>query len=57
MNTGVTGNGIEARMLAVPANPAQRSMRHNNGFNALWVDGHSSWQNYPKYAYWTLLQD
>jgi prepilin-type N-terminal cleavage/methylation domain-containing protein/prepilin-type processing-associated H-X9-DG protein len=54
----VLANGITPRMLYVSAtDPTVRSMRHNNGFNALWTDGHVDWKNYPKYSYWTLAQD
>ena len=51
MNTGTTGDAVEARMLNA------NSRRHNNGFNALWVDGHAEWRNYPHYRYWTLADD
>lgn len=58
MNTGVTGNGIEARMLVWSAtDESSRSMRHSRGFNALWVDGHCDWQNYPRYSFWTIARD
>jgi len=58
MNVGITGDGVEARMLVnVSGSPSNQSMRHNGGFNALWVDGHCDWRNYPKYAYWTIIQD
>ncbi len=51
-------NWIVTRMLYWNAtDPSQQSMRHNNGFNALWVDGHVDWQSYPKHAFWTLAQD
>ena len=51
MSTGTTGNGVEARMLSV------NSIRHNRGFNALWVDGHAEWKSYPRYSYWTIADD
>ena len=58
MNMGITGDGVEARMLVfVTTDPSQQSMRHSGGFNALWTDGHVDWKNYPKYAYWTIVQD
>jgi len=58
MNTGVTGNGIEARMLVYSStDPSAQSMRHNHGFNAEWIDGHADWRNYPKYSYWTIALD
>ncbi|MDX9982035.1 MAG: prepilin-type N-terminal cleavage/methylation domain-containing protein [Lentisphaeria bacterium] len=51
MAVGTTGSGVEARMLNA------NSMRHNNGFNALWADGHAEWKNYPRYSYWTIAND
>ena len=51
MATGTTGAAVEARMLSA------NSRRHNNGFNALWADGHAEWRNYPHYRYWTLADD
>ncbi len=51
MAVGTTSPAIEYRMLQAT------SMRHNNGFNALWVDGHAEWKNYPRYSYWTIADD
>jgi prepilin-type processing-associated H-X9-DG protein/prepilin-type N-terminal cleavage/methylation domain-containing protein len=55
MATGTTSPAIEGRMLYSDA--TYSSMRHNNGFNALWVDGHTEWRNYPRYSYWTIADD
>ena len=51
MSTGTTGAAVEARMLHAD------SMRHNNGFNALWVDAHTEWQNFPRHSFWTIADD
>ncbi len=47
MNTG-TGDAILTRM----GNAA--SIRHNDGFNAAYADGHVKWQRQPRYGDWTL---
>ena len=55
MATGTVSPSIEARMLYSDA--TYSSMRHNRGFNALWVDGHTEWRNYPRQTYWTVADD
>lgn len=55
MSVGTTSPAIEARMLYSDA--TYSSMRHNRGFNALWVDGHTEWKNYPRQVYWTVAND
>ncbi len=55
MSVGTTSPSIEYRMLY--SDSTYKSMRHNAGFNALWVDGHTEWKNYPRQVYWTVAND
>ena len=38
----------------VPRMKNVTSLRHNDGFNATYADGHTKWQREPKYADWTI---
>lgn len=42
------GGGIVSRMRD------ERSSRHNDGFNALYVDGHVKWLREPRYEDWVV---
>ena len=48
MNPALGTDGVVSRMW----NAA--SIRHNDGFNAVFVDGHAKWLKEPKYGYWTI---
>ncbi|OGV68743.1 MAG: hypothetical protein A3K19_11945 [Lentisphaerae bacterium RIFOXYB12_FULL_65_16] len=51
MNSGAA-DCIANRMLLAGNNLA---LRHNSGFNALWVDGHMAWRLTPRHGDWTLV--
>ena len=51
MNLALGTDGVVSRM----NNTA--SMRHNDGFNSVYADGHAKWLKEPEYSYWTIEAD